>query len=59
MLNKVLVILTLACSLSALSQSAIKKGYWQQSIDYKLTVDFDVKKHQYKGDQVVISSYEI
>jgi len=29
-------------------------GYWQQEIDYKMDIDFDVKKHQYKGVQKVV-----
>ncbi|MEM1326024.1 MAG: M1 family metallopeptidase [Bacteroidota bacterium] len=27
---------------------------WQQAIDYKMEIDFDVKKHQYKGNQVIV-----
>lgn len=27
---------------------------WQQAIDYKMEIDFDVKKHQFKGTQKVV-----
>lgn len=29
-------------------------SYWQQSANYKMTIDFDDKKHQYKGDQTIV-----
>jgi len=28
-------------------------GYWQQKVDYKMTIDFDVENFQYKGTQVL------
>jgi len=28
-----------------------KKGYWQQYVYYKMDIDMDVEKHQYKGKQ--------
>ncbi|TXB60593.1 M1 family metallopeptidase [Phaeodactylibacter luteus] len=27
---------------------------WQQRADYKMTIDFDVKKHQFKGEQTLV-----
>ena len=32
---------------------AQRAGYWQQAIDYKMNVDFDVKTNQYTGNQEV------
>jgi hypothetical protein len=29
------------------------RGYWQQKANYKLDIDFDDKKHQYKGVQTI------
>lgn len=29
-------------------------GYWQQKVNYKITIDFDAKKHQYTGSQTLI-----
>ncbi|MGR3809253.1 M1 family metallopeptidase [Jiulongibacter sp. NS-SX5] len=31
-----------------------QKGYWQQNADYTMTIDFDVEKHQFSGDQEII-----
>jgi hypothetical protein len=31
-----------------------KKGYWQQKVDYKMSVSMDVKTYQYKGNQELI-----
>jgi hypothetical protein len=31
-----------------------KKGYWQQKVDYKMSVFMDVKTYQYKGNQELI-----
>jgi len=28
-------------------------GYWQQEADYQMDIDFDAKKHQYKGEQTI------
>lgn len=28
--------------------------YWQQEVDYVMNIDFDVKKHQFQGEQVLI-----
>ena len=27
---------------------------WQQGIDYKMDIDFNVKKHQFKGKQIAV-----
>ena len=29
-------------------------GYWQQKVDYKMDVEFDVKTHQFKGNQRLV-----
>ena len=31
-----------------------RKGYWQQKADYIIDIDFDTKKHQYKGTQKLL-----
>jgi len=28
-------------------------GYWQQAVDYKMDIDFDVNEHRYEGQQVI------
>ncbi|MDF1696499.1 MAG: M1 family metallopeptidase [Saprospiraceae bacterium] len=30
-----------------------QSGYWQQKADYKMTIDFDSKKHRFKGEQTI------
>lgn len=42
------VILSLLMTLSALS---FGQSYWQQHVSYKMDIDFDHKKHQFKGVQ--------
>ncbi len=37
------------CSFSLCGQS----GYWQQEADYKMVIDFDHKKHKFKGSQII------
>ena len=50
--------LTLFCSVvNATNQPVIniqEPGYWQQHVDYKMNVNMDVKKYQYKGTQELI-----
>ena len=29
-------------------------GYWQQRADYTMEIDFDVKKHRFKGEQTIV-----
>lgn len=29
------------------------QDYWQQRVEYKMDIDFDVKKHQFEGDQTL------
>lgn len=36
---------------NAFSGYAQSTSYWQQEVDYKINVDMDVEKHQYKGEQ--------
>lgn len=40
-------------SLFSLSLTA-QRTYWQQEIDYKMNIDVDVDKHQYKGTQKIV-----
>ena len=30
-----------------------QQGYWQQSADYVMDIDFDTEKHQFKGEQEI------
>lgn len=39
--------------LSAYVANAQRKGYWQQRVDYVMTVDFDVNTHQFTGKQKI------
>lgn len=50
-MNKLLLILIFfgAISFNATAQ----KCYWQQAIDYKMDIDFDVKKNQFEGKQLL------
>lgn len=34
--------------------SASKTSYWQQHVDYTMSIDMDVKNHQYKGSQKLV-----
>ena len=36
------------------AQNNPNSGYWQQHVDYKMNVNMDVKKYQYKGNQELI-----
>ncbi|NVK52041.1 MAG: M1 family metallopeptidase [Flavobacteriaceae bacterium] len=38
----------------AQNQKDNSEGYWQQHVDYKMDVDVDVKKFQYKGTQTLV-----
>jgi hypothetical protein len=38
----------------ALAQNNPNPGYWQQHVDYKMEVNMDVKKFQYKGKQEIV-----
>lgn len=35
------------------SVSLTAQNYWQQRADYEMEIDFDVKKHKFKGDQKI------
>lgn len=37
-----------------LAQNNPNPGYWQQHVDYKMEVNIDVKKFQYKGKQEIV-----
>lgn len=45
---KTTVVALLFCSI-AIAQNTL--GYWQQKVDYKMSIDVDVEKWQYKGEQ--------
>src|SRR5690554_2571272 len=51
-LNALFLAATFLCipltTISAFSQST---SYWQQEVDYKMDIQMDVEKHQYKGKQ--------
>lgn len=34
--------------------STAQPGYWQQKVDYKMDINFDVKTHRFTGDQTLI-----
>ena len=38
------------------SSNAISQNYWQQSVDYTMNVNIDVKTFQYNGKQKLIYS---
>ncbi len=48
-MKNLLSIFGLAVAISALAQP----NYWQQAVDYSMTIDFDVKTHQFVGNQVL------
>lgn len=41
------------CSTAGWAQN---QAYWQQKVDYKMTVEVDAKKYQYKGKQILVYS---
>jgi hypothetical protein len=34
--------------------SSAQANYWQQAVDYKMDIRFDVSKHQFNGDQTLV-----
>ena len=40
--------------ISTVTFAQVPPGYWQQHVDYKMDIDVDVKKHQYKGKQTLV-----
>jgi len=38
----------------AVNNNAKTSGYWQQHVDYKMTIDMDVNTYKYKGDQTLV-----
>ena len=38
------------------SASVISQNYWQQSVDYQMTVNMDVNSFEYSGEQKLIYS---
>ncbi|MCK6607598.1 MAG: M1 family metallopeptidase [Flavobacterium sp.] len=47
-------ILFLLISCASFAQNNPNPGYWQQHVDYKMEVNMDVKKFQYKGKQEIV-----
>ncbi|MEM6642879.1 MAG: M1 family metallopeptidase [Bacteroidota bacterium] len=45
----VVVLFTLVMGVSASAQT-----YWQQAVDYTMSIDFDVEKNQFKGEQTLV-----
>ncbi len=43
----------LAFSLFLLPHAFAQTGYWQQRVAYQMEIDFDVKKHQFQGEQTL------
>ena len=31
-----------------------QRVYWQQAVDYSMDIDFDVRKHQFEGEQTLV-----
>lgn len=48
--NGLIALLVLCCAWSSFAQS----DRWQQRIEYKMDIDMDVAKHQFKGTQQVV-----
>ena len=48
--SSILTIILFACMTSTIAQTADR---WQQKVDYKMLIDFDVTKHQFEGDQTI------
>ncbi len=48
-MRKLLPALAIICCHVSFSQ-----GYWQQAVDYKIDVDFNVKTHQFTGSQTLV-----
>jgi hypothetical protein len=49
-MRKILPFMVIAMSLTSIAQP----NYWQQAVEYKMSVDFDVKTHQFTGNQTLI-----
>jgi len=46
-------LLTLLCVITLATVGQAQYGYWQQEADYVMDIDFDIEKHQYKGEQTI------
>ncbi|KAA3636718.1 MAG: M1 family peptidase, partial [Bacteroidetes bacterium] len=46
--NLILLLLLFSINLSG------QRVYWQQAVDYKMEIDFDVEKHQFTGKQTIV-----
>lgn len=49
-LSSFLILIFCFCITAANSQTADR---WQQKVDYKMIIDFDVEKHQFEGNQTI------
>jgi len=48
---KLSFVLFFLCSITLHAQPSA--DYWQQEVDYKMDIDFDVKKNRFKGNQIL------
>lgn len=49
-MRKVLLAFSLAICMASFGQST----YWQQAVDYKMDINFDVETHRFTGDQTLV-----
>jgi Peptidase family M1 domain len=54
LLQKMKKYLLLLIPFGIFAQNNPNPGYWQQKVDYKMTVAMDVKTYQYKGKQTLV-----
>ena len=45
---------TTSTSTNTVTSMASKSTYWQQHVDYKMTIDMDVNNYQYQGTQKLV-----
>ncbi len=44
----------IVAALTVASFTAFSQGYWQQAVDYKMDINFDVSTHRFTGDQTLV-----
>lgn len=52
------IVATVLVILLHISTTTCAQSYWQQKVDYKIAIDFDVKKHQYSGSETLVYTNE-
>ena len=40
--------------LALFGMASAQSGYWQQKVDYTMTIDFDAETHQFTGTQKLV-----